>query len=162
MLNAILRKVWIKMLLSDYFYLIYLFVMSQFPGNCQSCLDTFVLLLWSNAWENVPRKRKPWHQIPSLNMTRYMALLFIYCICLWIIDQSIIQYFFKFLEWEELCLRYVSYVSWLYFQDPKENTAGFIPAFLPQLLCFVLDCHLCAVDCLDIFLIFSHYFDSFS
>lgn len=48
----------------------------------------------------------------------------------------------------ELC------ISWLYFQDPKENTAGFIPAFLPQLLCFVLDCHLCAVDCLDIFLIF--------
>lgn len=41
----------------------------------------------------------------------------------------------------------------LYFQDPNENTAGFIPVqnFSLSFFFFFLDCHLCAVDCLDIF-----------
>lgn len=40
----------------------------------------------------------------------------------------------------------------LYFQDPNENTAGFILVQNFSLsFFFFLDCHLCAVDCLDIF-----------
>lgn len=126
MLDAILRKVWIKMLLSDYFYLIYLFVTHHVTVSWKLEAANPVWTLLCSFYGQMPERMCQGKGNPDI---RFLHLIWL--------DIYVFAVHFFYLSLNNRSINHsilflnpgmggAMSVYRLYFQDPNENTAGFI------------------------------------